>query len=403
MITRRRFLTGAAGATVIGGGAAAAAHGLRRQPPTTTTRSVKPGTGTLVLVALYGGNDGLNTLVPYHDAAYLGGRPTLGFQPNEVIPLDAGLALNPGLKGLKSLWDAHQLAVVRGVGYPSPNYSHFRSMDIWQSGVPDGVETSGWLGRWLDGLGGTDPLAAISVGATLPKLLQGNVTAGSAIPAGALTLGQGGRVEKPFAALESVVPGESSLAARVAQSGTDLLTVVHSVNEVLGKSTAASNPAAGSALAGQLDLVTRLIKGGLPSRVYVVSAGGFDTHVDEKQAHQRLLTEVDAAVTDFVHAMASDPRGAGVVLMTFSEFGRRVAQNASGGTDHGSAGPLFVAGPGVRGGFYGEEPSLTDLDNGNLKFSTDFRSVYTTVLGRVLGVDPKPVLSGKSFPELPFV
>jgi uncharacterized protein (DUF1501 family) len=204
-------------------------------------------------------------------------------------------------------------------------------------------------------------------------------------------------LEAAFTALETTYPGEAALAARAATSGADLLTVLHSVKAILG--TTASS---GTGLAGQLDMVSKLIKGGLPTRVYVVSAPGFDTHVTEKQNHQRLMTEIDGAITTFVRGMHGDPHGQNVVLMTFSEFGRRVAENASGGTDHGSASPLFVAGPAVRGGYYGEEPSLTDLDSGNLKFTTDFRSVYATVLSKVVRTDPARVLGG-TFPELNFV
>jgi uncharacterized protein (DUF1501 family) len=395
-ISRRQFIAGAAGAGVIGAGGVGLARGLTHTSPAVSRPTAK---GTLVLVALYGGNDGLNTVVPYRDPTYLAARPDLGIQPHDVLPLDNDLGLSPSLKGLKSLWDAKQLAIVRGVGYPNPNYSHFRSMDIWQSGAPDTVETTGWLGRWLDTLGDKDPLAALSIGPTLPRLLLGASTAGASIPSGTLTLP--GAIEKPFAAVSAVARAQSALASRVSQSGTDLLTVLHHVHDVLAQTSdvaGTSLESTGGALKQQLDLVARLIKGGLSTRVYVVSAGGFDTHGEEKTVHQRLLTELDDAVTSFVKGAAP-----GTTLMTFSEFGRRVAQNASGGTDHGSAGPLFVAGPSVKGGFYGDEPSLANLDNGNLRFTTDFRSVYATVASRVIGIDPASVLLGKTFPTLDFV
>jgi len=165
-----------------------------------------------------------------------------------------------------------------------------------------------------------------------------------------------------------------------------------------GRAGVRANP-----LVSQLDLVARLIKGGLPTRVYVVSMGGFDNHYAEKPIHDGLMSYLDEGITGFVDAMAADPKGSDVVVMTFSEFGRRVAQNASGGTDHGTAAPLFVAGPGVKGGYHGDQPSLVDLDNGDYRFTTDFRSVYATVADRVLGVDPKAVLAGKTFPLLDFV
>ena len=431
-LSRRKFIAGA-GVTAAAGASAVAAvrHPWTRAAthPAATHPGASSGSGkgTLVLVALYGGNDGENTVIPFTDPAYLAGRPTLGYQPGEVIPLDHELGLHPNLKGLKSLWDAKQLAIVRGVGYPAPSHSHFRGMDIWQSAVPETDEATGWIGRWLDTVGTKDPLVSVSLGPTLPKVVSGAKTAGAAVPTGPLSLPGGPRVEGPFAAVEGARLFSGELANRVAQSGTDLLTVIHSVSDVLATQPAGSvdtnletappdsttapatpaasgrRPAARTGLAAELDLVARLIKGGLPSRVYVVSMGGFDTHVTEKQNHAALMTQLDAGITGFVKAMAADPRGKDVVVMTFSEFGRRVAQNASGGTDHGTAAPLFVAGPGVKGGFYGDQPSLTALDQGDLRFTTDFRSVYATVADRVLGIDPKTVLGGKTFPTIPFV
>jgi uncharacterized protein (DUF1501 family) len=469
--SRRQFLVGAgvagvAGLTVATHSSIERALGVSSTPSKTLGKVAAPATGTspsttgpssrglssskgiLVLVALYGGNDGLNTLVPYQDSAYLAARPTLGFQANEVIPLDNELALNPNLKGLKTLWDAKTLAIVRGVGHDNPTFSHFREMDIWQSAAPDTEEVTGWIGRYLDQATGHDPLFAMSLGPTLPTLLQGNESAGSSIPSGSLTLPHASLLQAPFVSVETPYTGEPELAGRVAQSGTDLLTVLHAVKDVLatqppviegtnletapdasgpttteptpttagagGSGSGAAGGAAGAAGAGatatktnalaeQLDLVARLIKGGLPTRVYVVSGGGFDTHSGEKPTQDGLLAQLDAAITGFVNAMNADPIGRQVVLMTFSEFGRRVAENASGGTDHGSSAPLFVAGPSVKGGYYGEEPSLTDLDDGNLQFTTDFRSVYATVTAGVLGIDPKAVLLGQTFPTIPFI
>jgi uncharacterized protein (DUF1501 family) len=426
-LSRRQFLTGAAGLGVVAGASAAgvalldggSSHRGRAAPPT-PARAAAPaptsapaGKGVLVLLALYGGNDGLNTLIPYADAAYLGARPSLGYQPGEVIHLDAELALHPALTELKNLWDAKRLAIVRGVGYPDPNYSHFRSMDIWQSGAPDRDEPTGWLGRYLDTTGGKDPLWALSLGPTMPPLLQGASVAGSALPSGSLTIAPA--IEQPYTAVMALAPDAVPLQQRVASSGAALLTVVHAVRDVLSAQT---SPAGGTNLEGgppsstapgaagttnglgaQLDVVARLIGGGLPTRVYVVSFGGFDTHGTEKDTHAALLAELDAAVGAFAKAVAGHP----VVLMTFSEFGRRVAQNASGGTDHGSAAPLFVVGSSVKGGYYGDQPSLTDLDSGNLRFTTDFRSVYATVAEGVLGIDQRSVLGGTAFPTLGFV
>jgi uncharacterized protein (DUF1501 family) len=424
-LTRRQFLTGAAGAGLVAGAAAAGGTLLggcsdhQRVVPPTRARAAAaapapsgPGPGVLVLLALYGGNDGLNTVIPYADGAYLGARPSLGYQAGQVIQLDAELALHPALTQLKGLWDAKQLAIVRGVGYPDPSYSHFRSMDIWQSGVPDRDEPTGWLGRYLDRSGDTDPLWALSLGPTMPPLLQGSSVAGSALPSGNLTIASA--IQPPYTALMTSAADAPPLLHRVTASGADLLTVVHAVRQVLsaqappgGGTNLEGGPAsapgtastAATGLAAQLDVVARLIVGGLPTRVYVVSFGGFDTHGTEKDTHANLLAELDSAVGAFVKAVAGHP----VVLMTFSEFGRRVAENASAGTDHGSAAPLFVAGGGVKGGYYGEQPSLTDLDDGNLRFTTDFRSVYATVAEGVLGIDQGSVLEGVRFPTLGFV
>ncbi|HLY83816.1 MAG TPA: DUF1501 domain-containing protein [Acidimicrobiales bacterium] len=437
-LSRRQFLVGGCAAGVAGATAVALAqqpwrHVLAKAP---VAPPVKAGKGILVVVTLYGGNDGLNTVVPYTDAQYLSGRPSLGYQANQVIPLIDGLGLHPNLKGLKTLWDAKQLAIVRGVGYPNPIRSHFRSMDIWQSGSPATAVATGWLGRWLDATG-TDPMRALSVGSTLPLALTGNKQAGTAINGSAITTPGGARLIPAIAALDAPGPDRTGLAARVASSGADLLSVQHSLADLLSTtptpapaanshqkpgtspSTTAGAGVAGAAgtkgvfatpkaapatgLAGELDVVARLIKAGAPTKVYHVSMGGFDNHAQEKATHAQLMTQLDAAITGFFGALAGDPNERGVVLMTYSEFGRRVIENASGGTDHGTAGPVFIAGPAVKGGqLYGDEPSLTNLDQGDLRFTTDFRSVYATVLGKVVGVDPKVALDG-SFPLLSFV
>jgi uncharacterized protein (DUF1501 family) len=390
--------------------------------------ALRPGQGKLVLVTLYGGNDGLNTVIPYTDNAYHGGRPNLGYQPDVVLPLGAGLGLNPKLTGLKSLWDAKRLAVVLGVGYPDPSLSHFQSMDIWQTANPEG-SGSGWLGRWLDATG-ADPMRAISVGSTLPTALRGTKSAATAVTSGTISVPGRPAFMDAYTRLAASGPDRSGLAAQVAQSSSDLLAVKGDLDRlhVVPASTAPSSPTStsatssttakaalgrgavrpggargGASFADQLDLVASLVKAGAPTQVYQVSLSSFDTHADEKGNHERLLAELDAGVTGFFTSLTGSPAGSDVVLMTYSEFGRRVAENASGGTDHGTASPLFIAGPSVRGGrFYGEQPSLTDLDGGDLRYTVDFRSVYATMLDRVVGVDPRSFL-GASYPTLAVV
>ncbi len=349
----------------------------------------------LVVVTLYGGNDGLNTIVPASDPAYQAARPHIAYQPHEVLDLGEGLGLNPGMTGLKGLWDSGSLAVVRGVGYPVPDHSHFRSMSIWQTASPTTSVSTGWLGRYLDA-GGGDPLRAVSVEPVLPPMLAGATTAAASLPVGGLKLPTGA-MGAAFTSLGTAQAGEPPLQARVARSITDL----HDTVRVLGGAVKpdAAHPATGSgrktgALAAQLDLVGGLVEAGVPTRAYSVSLGGFDTHADERNTQQALLTELDSALAPFVTRMQGTDRGKQVVVLVYSEFGRRVAANASDGTDHGTASPVFVLGNGVQGGFHGQQPSLTDLDDGDLKADTDFRDVYGTVLNRVLGADPGTVLDG---------
>jgi len=420
-ITRREFVLGGLGAGVAG----AAGLVLARQPrdfqpaPAPLPDGGAPAAaaaaagkdGILVLLTLYGGNDGLNTLIPYENGSYLGGRSALGYPPDQVLALGAGLGLHPNLKELKGLWDSQRLAIVRGVGYPNANRSHFRSMDIWQSGVPDDQVVTGWVGRWLD-VTGNDPLRALSVGGSLPRIFGGEKAAGAAVPVGELTLPGTPALRSAFATMAAPSAGASPLAARVAQSGTDLLTVDDAIAQMLAGQPANDDASGSTSLEGtggansltpQLELVARLVKAGSPTRVYGVSLGGFDTHANEKETHARLMGDVDEAVGAFFRSLDGSPQGARVVLVAYSEFGRRVAANGSGGTDHGTAAPVFVAGARVKGGgFYGDDPSLTDLDNGDLKFTTDFRSVYATLLEEVIGVESKASL-GRPFAPVPFL
>ena len=418
-LSRRGFLIGAAaaGGAALAGGLVLgrsldAMTGTSRSPQPTRASTGSPGTGAgpLVVVTLYGGNDGLNTVVPYADGAYHAARPTLGYAPGQVLDLADGLGLNPQLKGFQSLWKAKQLAIVRGVGYPNPNLSHFASMDIWQTANPVDGSGAGWLGRWLD-VTGADPMRAISVGATLPPLLRGEKASATAVTAAQINLPGAPAFQSAFAALQAPGSDRPGLAGLVAAAGTDLLDVQAELDHLQPRVTpvqpatgSGSGSTKGPALADQLDIVAALINAGAPTRLYHVSLASFDTHSGEKANHERLLVELDSAVSRFLAAISASPAGRQAVLMTYSEFGRRPAENASGGTDHGAAAPLFVAGHPVKGGqFYGDEPSLTALDpNGNLKYNVDFRSVYATVLERIVGTDPAPILGGQ-FSPIPFV
>ncbi|MDG4823993.1 DUF1501 domain-containing protein [Asanoa sp. WMMD1127] len=388
-LTRRKFLIASG---VVGAGALAAGAAVYTLDDILATAGDRPAdAGTLVLVTLYGGNDGLNTVVPYADAAYQDARPDIAYDAGEVLRLDDATGLNPALKGFQRLFTEDRLAIVRGVGYPKPDRSHFRSMDIWQTADPVRPGTTGWLGRWLDTAGG-DPRLAVSFEPALPPLLAGATSAGAAVPTGARQKATG------VTGFGTAVAGEPPLQARAARCFADLERVEAMITEVRAaqesEEDGADEPATGtggrSDLAGQLDLVAQCVEAGVATRAFSVSLGGFDTHADEKQLQEILLGKVDKAVTGFADRMAGRP----VTIAVYSEFGRRVRANASDGTDHGTASNVFVLGNGVRGGLHGEQPSLTDLDDGDLKHTVDFRDVYAGLLDGVLGADPERVLGG---------
>lgn len=407
-LTRRKFLlaSGVTGAAALVGSAGAVTwnelHSAAAKDP------LPQGAGILVLLTLYGGNDGLNTVVPAADPAYQSARPDLAYQQHEVLDLGEGLGLNPSMTAMHDLWSAGKLAIVRGVGYPQPNHSHFVSMDIWQTASPAEPSTSGWLGRWLDAQPDDQlrALRAVCLGGVLPPLLAGTKTAGSSLPLGHFAVPKG-VAGSALQALGHPSAQDCPNAAYAARDTADLFTVASAFGSSLGAKgvkgvKGVKNKGAAGSLAQQLDIVASCIESSVPTRVYAVSLGGFDTHSAEKGTQSTLLKEVSDALGAFQQRISTGSRAKDVVLVAYSEFGRRVAANANQGTDHGTAGPVFVLGESVRGGFVGEQPSLTDLDAGDLKFHTDFRSVYATVLDRVLGTDPASVLGG-NFPALSFV
>ncbi|MBM7086475.1 DUF1501 domain-containing protein [Micromonospora humidisoli] len=409
-LTRRRFLLASG---VLGGGALATGAGaLTLSRLLDTARPGQPSArrpvDTVVLVTLYGGNDGLNTVIPYADPVYRAARPELACPPEQVLRLDGEHGLHPALRGLARLWAAGRLAIVHGVGYPKPDRSHFRSMDIWQTAAPGGPADTGWVGRWLDDT--RAPVeAAVSFEPVLPPLLVGRRRVGACVSYQGLELPDW--VQPPMvAALGRVQADEPAMQARAAAAYADLVEMGRLVREA---GTPAAGPAdadpagtatgtgGGGALGAQLALVARCVEAGVPTRVYSVSLGGFDTHAAERDAQSALLGQLDAAVAGFVDRMAGTDAGRRVAVVVYSEFGRRVRANASAGTDHGTAGPVLVAGARVAGGFHGEPPSLTDLDRGDLKATTDFRDVFGAVLDSVLDADPEQFLLGYRGRPLP--
>lgn len=397
-ISRRKFLTLTAGAAA---GAMATQLSLADIVQAGITRPLPLGTPILVVVTLYGGNDGLNTVVPYQDPIYKAMRPDIYLHDNQVIPLSDGLALNGSMVGFKTLWDRGELAIVRGVGYPNPDRSHFSSMAIWQSGSPQEHISTGWIGRWVDHQP-HDPMTAIGLGSVLPPLLAGAKQVGSVLPLGGLTVPTGDMAQH-FQYMSRPSGEDLPMQAMAANNLADLFSLNKDIAPILKQpaikpddlpTAIGSNFGGDQSLTQQLDLVSKLIAANAPTRVWGVSLGGFDTHADEVKSQTALLGTVSTAITKFISQLHTTKRRSDVTVLVYSEFGRRVKANASHGTDHGTSGPVFVIGGKVNGGkFYGDEPSLSQLVNGDLAVTTDFRDVYGAMLEGVLGADETSVLN----------
>ena len=373
-----------------------------------------PSDKILVLVQLAGGNDGLNTLIPFQDGAYHDARPTLR-QDQGVLTLNAQLGLHPNLKGLKASWDAGQLAIVQGVGYPNPNLSHFASMSIWetanvQSGIGDG-----WLGRYLNYLDqvGESPnhaLEGVSAGSLVPPEMRSKtpVMALQSLKTFRLQpVNEHGTivdVEDPLLKFYGAFKGSgpAPFGALLDTTLSEALQASHSLQATDASYQPKATYPANSPISSSLKLVAETIVSGLGVRVAHVTLGGFDNHAREKPVHDKLLLDLDQALAAFMQDLSGHGLGDRILIMTWSEFGRRVKENGSAGTDHGTAAPMFLLGTPVKGGLYGSEPSLTDLDNGNLKFTTDFRSVYASVLQDYLKAPASDLLGG-NFETLPLL
>jgi uncharacterized protein (DUF1501 family) len=359
----------------------------------------------LVALQLSGGNDGINTLVPYGQQSYYDLRPTLAIPADTVLPLNDNVGFHPNLSGLKDLFDAGHLAVVQGVGYPNPNRSHFRSMDIWHTARPESFELSGWLGRYLDACSCAqgEAMPGMSVGDQLNGLFWTDTTLVPAVASvGAFSYQTDSKYkndrDSQLRTLKNIYAqaGRWSPYDQLIRKGT--LAALAGSDELARVASSYQTPVeypANNGLANQLKMVAQVIAGNLGTRLFSVQLGGFDTHSAEQDTHARLMTQLSDGLVAFWQDLAHLNRQNDVMVMTFSEFGRRAAQNGSAGTDHGTAEPMFVLGGSVRGGLYGSYPSLEDLDgNGDIKFNADFRSVYAGVLRDHLGADAVKVLGG---------
>lgn len=389
-IGRREFLVVAggvlAGLGALGGApvrALAAVPSPGRQQPAGRARS-------LVIIYLGGGNDGLNTVAPFGMGRYYDLRPTLGIREADALPLAGKLGLHPSLKGLKGLYDSGKVAILQGVGYPNPDRSHFRSFDIWATGREKGVSPVGWLGRYLDLTPNENPLRAVAVAPGVPKPLLG--AAGTAVAIEGLELLQIKGAPAATAAIRAMYGGAESGLAVVRGRGQAAVAAAEAVQKLAAGYTPGVEYPRGR-LAASLQMMVKLLAGGAGSQVLYTTFGGFDEHAGEKGNHDRLMLEFDLAVTAFQQDLDAHGIGDRVLTLVHSEFGRRARENGSGGTDHGAAGPALLIGGAVRGGLVGEHPSLTDLDDGDLRMGIDFRQIYATLLedwldgpaGEVLG------------------
>jgi uncharacterized protein (DUF1501 family) len=403
-MSRRQFLR--AGFTLVAVGLAAPPW-LARIAYADAQRTLKgeklPNDHILVVLQLTGGNDGLNTVIPYTQSLYYQSRPTLAIPEDKVIPLEGGMGFHPALEPLKSLYDQKRVAVIQSVGYPNPNRSHFRSMEIWQTADPDGHSRYGWLGRYLDTLAdsATNPVLAVSLTQELPLALQARR---ASVPCFASLsdlqmMTRDPELERTLQAMQAMESRKPDAPARIIRESTrTALEAVERLREAVKNYR--SEVAYGNDPFGRgLQQAAQLIATSPQTRILYVSVNGFDTHAGQARTHEQLLSRFASAVNAFYRDLEALGKADKVLLMVFSEFGRRVRENGSLGTDHGAAAPMFLIGKRVQGGLHGDPPNLSDLDSNNdLKMQIDFRRVYATVL-EWLGSDPEEVL-GKAFPAL---
>jgi len=413
MFSRRDFVRGGVALVSIGTTAQSLLKGAVAFAATNGAYVADPNNKKiLVLVQLAGGNDGLNTLIPVSDPTYRSNRSTLAVPEADILLLEQGFGLHPGLAGMKALWDSGNLAVIRGVGYPEQNYSHFKSMAIWQAGDPRLQVNDGWLGRTLEQMESAehDPFLGFKVGSSTPAELR---TPNVAVPAVRDPDDYGvkvrGRLSDPAHARTATMlklyeqyPSSSPYGVLLETTAETAISSSLMLREA-AKSYTPAVTYPDSSFASGLSVLAEVIVGNLGMRVGHITLGGFDTHSNQLAEHTALMETLDAGLTAFYRDLAAHGRADDVLVLTWSEFGRRVQQNANGGTDHGAGSILFALGNGVQGGLYGDAPNLASLiDNGNVPYTTDFRRVYATVIERWLGV-PHEALLGRRWEHLGFL
>ena len=366
---------------------------------------------SLVVIQLSGGNDCMNTVVPYSEGLYYDFRKTVRIEPEEVLKLDAQYGLNPNLAPIKEMWDEGNLAIINGIGYPNPNRSHFRSMDIWHTAEPDKVGTEGWLGRAIRDIDpeGENVLTGINIGRGLPRAL-----ACKGVPVASVgnleTYGLFPDMKDEWLrryALDCFAQmygadGKDAVMDALGRTGTEALQgadILRTAPEVYSSTVEYASDAIAQSLRG----VAQVMFADLGTRIYYTQHGSFDTHAGQMLGHAKLWQEVSAAIKDFADDVKEHGYEDDTLILVYSEFGRRIRDNGSG-TDHGSGGLAFVIGEPVTGGMYGEYPSLKEERQleGDLHFNNDFRFTYSTLLEQWLGLEAAPIVNGK-FEQLDFI
>jgi len=358
----------------------------------------------LVVVELSGGNDGLNTVIPFGDGAYYRARPNLAIAEKQAIKIAGGFGFHPSMVGFERLYKDGLMAVVHGCGYEHPSLSHFSSMGFWHTGVPNGGEPLGWLGRLADE--SYDPAtrnAIVNLGSAQSLAVRSGRHSPLVFDDPARFRRDGTDAEKQaLVRLSRERTTDNATLAFLASAAQNATESSDFVRQASASYRTPVDYGIGGGLGGNLQRVAALIAAGMPTRLYYVAYAGnsFDTHVQQADLHSRLLMYTADGVRGFMEDMKRIGRADDVAVMMFTEFGRRVEENGSLGTDHGTATPMFIVGSGIKGGLYGQHPSLTDLDDGNMKMTTDFRRVYATVIKEWLGYDDTRAVLKERFDTL---
>ena len=358
----------------------------------------------LVVLQLSGGNDCLNTIVPYSNGLYFDNRPNIGIPAEDVLPIDGDFGFNPNMGPIKGLWDEDNVAIINGIGYSNPVRSHFRSLDIWHTAEPDSIGSEGWLGRAVRDLDprGENSLTCINFGRGLPRALSCKgvpVTSVGDMETYGLFPDQQDQYLREYA-LEAFTmmyggaKGRDAVIDFLGQTGLNLLEGADILQKARAEYSSSVEYAA-NPIAQGLKSVSQALLADLGTRVFYTQHSSFDTHNGQLPTHAKLWSEVSTAVGDFVDDLKEHGREDDVVIFAYSEFGRRIQDNVNG-TDHGSGGVAFVIGAPVSGGMYGEYPSLKEENqlNHDLHYNNDFRSTYSTVLEQWLGLDAVPIVNG---------